>query len=148
MSDEEMLKNDMDNMSYEEVLDHLRCYLDLSRFDPNTGETDSLHYMKTCQNELNYPLYVAISKCISLLDYFKNNEESNKLLGRWYVIPRCERCNGIINDLTITTSNYHNYIRNVVPIGKFDPDECPNCGMTIGKVVVDEIKKIAIVKGA
>ena len=68
MSDEEMLKEDMNAMSYEEVLDLLRCYQDLSRFDANTGETEPLWYMKTCTNDLNYPTYVAISKCIELIE--------------------------------------------------------------------------------
>lgn len=68
MSDEEMLKEDMDAMSYEEVLDLLRCYLDLSRFDANTGETDTLSYMKYCTNKLNYPTYVAVSKCVELIE--------------------------------------------------------------------------------
>lgn len=75
MNDEEMLKKDMDAMSYEEVLDLLRCHQDLSRFDANTGEIDSLHYMKTCTNELNYPVYVAISKCIELIETIINNQK-------------------------------------------------------------------------
>lgn len=76
MSDEEMLKKDMDAMSYKEVLDLLRCHQDLSRFDTNTGESDSLSYMKNCTNDLNYPTYVAISKCIELIESLLSNYES------------------------------------------------------------------------
>ena len=147
MSDEEMLKNDMDNMDYDEVLDLLRCHQDLSRFDANTGETDSLHFMKNCTNDLNYPMYVAISKCISLLEYFKLEEGYLKRLNRYYIIPKCDHCNKIIHDLMVETSNY-NCSGAIQSIKRFTPGECPNCGMTIGKVVVDEIKKIAIVKEA
>ena len=76
MSDEEkMLKNDMDAMNYEEVLNLLRCHLDLSRFDANTGEIDSLYYMKNCTNDLNYLTYVAISKCIELIESLVSNYE-------------------------------------------------------------------------
>lgn len=67
MDENKMLKNDMGAMSYEEVLDNLSCFLDLSRFDSSTGETETLYHMKMCGNELNYPLYVAVSKCIYLV---------------------------------------------------------------------------------
>jgi hypothetical protein len=68
MNEEKMLREDTDSMSYEEVLDNLRCFQDLSRFDANTGETETLYHMKTCSNPLNYPLYVAVNKCIKLVE--------------------------------------------------------------------------------
>lgn len=68
MTDLEMLEKDIEAMSYEEALNYLRFDLDMMLFDPSTGETDSLHYLKHCTNEDNYPTYVAISKCIKLLE--------------------------------------------------------------------------------
>ena len=75
MTDQEMLKQDIEAMSYEEALDYLRFDLDMMLFDPSTGETDSLHYLKNCTNKHNYPTYVAISKCIKLLEGVLNIKE-------------------------------------------------------------------------
>lgn len=147
MDEKKMLKEDMDAMSYEEALDLLRFDLAMRTFDATTGETDSLFRLKNSGNKENYPVYVAISKCISLLESFADDEGYNKRLKTTYIIPKCERCDTIIRDVMITTSNFERPGGYLVPIRGIEPSMCPNCGTMFDEVVVDKIRKTVIVKG-
>ena len=68
MTELEVLRNDIKSMSYEEALDHLKFVLDMMKFEPLTGEIKSLHDMKQNNNNHNYSVYVAINKCIELIE--------------------------------------------------------------------------------